>query len=174
MKRLLDHALAHGVDWECGGIYRDGIADGEALIKEKEFWQNAEVLVGFLDGFETFGNERYFEAFENIWGFVNTHMINHEVGEFRTLLTREGKPIDPNIGNPWKVAYHTGRSMLECYQRLARIMDPGGRSTPSKVQNNSRAADLKIGCVSALREAHVSTQLSTKQKQLDENFTKLS
>ncbi|RPH63318.1 MAG: N-acylglucosamine 2-epimerase [Chloroflexi bacterium] len=121
LKRLLDHAVQHGVDWEVGGIYRDGIADGEALIKEKEFWQNAEVLVGFLDGYETFGDERYFGAFENVWNFVNTRMINHAVGEFRTLLDRAGQPIDANIGNPWKVAYHTGRALLECSQRLARL-----------------------------------------------------
>ena len=122
MKRLLDHAIQHGVDWEFGGIYRDGIADGEAIIKEKEFWQNAEVLTGFLDGYETFGDERYFDAFENIWNFVNTNMINHSVGEFRTLLDREGKPIDANIGNPWKVAYHSGRALLECSQRLNRLL----------------------------------------------------
>ncbi|MBC8335495.1 MAG: AGE family epimerase/isomerase [Anaerolineales bacterium] len=121
MKRLLDHALQHGVDWECGGIYRDGIADGKAIIKEKEFWQNAEVLVGFLDGYESFCNDRYFDAFENVWEFVNTHMINHAIGEFRTLLDRKGQPIDANIGNPWKVAYHTGRALLECSTRLARL-----------------------------------------------------
>lgn len=121
MKRLLDHALQHGVDWEYGGIYRDGIADGKAIIQEKEFWQNAEVLVGFLDGYESFGDDRYFDAFENVWNFVNTHMINHAVGEFRTLLDRKGQPIDANIGNPWKVAYHTGRALLECSQRLARL-----------------------------------------------------
>jgi mannobiose 2-epimerase len=124
MKRLLDHALAHGIDWELGGVYRDGIADGEALILEKEFWQNAEVLVGFLDGFQTFGDQRYMDAFENVWNFVNAKMINHQVGEFRTLLTRDGQPIDENIGNPWKVAYHSGRSMLECTQRL-KILSNG-------------------------------------------------
>ena len=123
MKRLLDHAIQHGVDWELGGIYRDGIADGEALIKEKEFWQNAEVLTGFLDGYQTFGDERYFDAFENVWNFVNTYMINHAVGEFRTLLDRQGQPIDAKIGNPWKVAYHTGRALLECSQRLKRLLE---------------------------------------------------
>ena len=123
MQRLLDHAVAHGVDWELGGIYRDGLADGEALIKEKEFWQHAEVLVGFLDGYEAFGDQRYFDAFENVWTFVNRYMINHAVGEFRTLLDRAGQPIDAGIGNPWKVAYHTGRALLECSKRLTRILE---------------------------------------------------
>lgn len=123
MRRLLDHAVQHGVDWDFGGIYRDGMAGGEVLIREKEFWQNAEVLVGFLDGYAMFGDERYFDAFENVWNFVNAHMINHDLGEFRTLLDREGQPIDAKIGNPWKVAYHTGRSLLECSQRLTGLSE---------------------------------------------------
>jgi mannobiose 2-epimerase len=118
MRRLVDHALEHGVDWEYGGIYRDGVAGGEALILEKEFWQNAEALVGFLDAYQTFGEVRYFEAFENCWNFIRQHMIIPGVGEWRTLLDRQGSPIDPKIGNPWKVVYHSGRSLLESVNRL--------------------------------------------------------
>ncbi len=121
MRRLLDHAVAHGVDFEMGGIYRDGVASGEALIKEKEFWQHAESLVGFLDGYATFGEERYLDAFECIWRFVAARMIA-PVGEWRTLLDRDGRVLDGHVGNPWKVAYHTGRSMLECATRLDRLL----------------------------------------------------
>jgi mannose/cellobiose epimerase-like protein (N-acyl-D-glucosamine 2-epimerase family) len=49
-------------------------------------------------------------------------MIIKGVGEWRTLLDREGKAIDANIGNPWKVSYHTGRAMLECRERLLRLL----------------------------------------------------
>lgn len=52
-------------------------------------------------------------------------MINHEVGEWRTLLTREGQPIDDKIGNVWKVAYHSGRALLECATRLERMVKFG-------------------------------------------------
>jgi mannose/cellobiose epimerase-like protein (N-acyl-D-glucosamine 2-epimerase family) len=45
-------------------------------------------------------------------------MIIDKVGEWRTLLNRKGDAIDPKIGNPWKVAYHSGRATLECYSRL--------------------------------------------------------
>ena len=121
MRRLVEHACDHGVDWELGGIYRDGTASSGPLIKDKEFWQNAEVLIGFLDAYEAFGDARFLEAFENVWRFVTTFMINQEVGEWRTLLDRAGQLIDPKIGNPWKVAYHSGRSMLECSLRLARL-----------------------------------------------------
>jgi mannobiose 2-epimerase len=121
MRRLVDHALSHGVDWQYGGVYRDGLASGEALILEKEFWQNAEALVGFLDAYQTFGEAPYLEAFENCWNFVKQSMIIPGVGEWRTLLDRQGSPIDPKIGNPWKVAYHSGRALLECVNRLGEL-----------------------------------------------------
>jgi mannose/cellobiose epimerase-like protein (N-acyl-D-glucosamine 2-epimerase family) len=122
LRCLLDHAVTHGVDWQFGGIYRDGLrATGEPIVLEKEFWQHSEVLVGFLDGYEVFGEPRYLDAFECVWNFVKKHMIIDGVGEWRTLLDREGNVLDGKIGNPWKVAYHTGRSMIECEARLRRL-----------------------------------------------------
>jgi mannobiose 2-epimerase len=126
MRRLYDHAVAHGVDWEVGGIYRDGLrATGKAIVLEKEFWQHAEALVGFLDGYELFGDQRHLDAFNCLWRFSTRHLIIAGVGEWRTLLTCEGAAIDPNIGNAWKVSYHTGRAMIECERRLAALIARG-------------------------------------------------
>lgn len=121
LRRLLDHAVQFGVDREYGGIYRDGTRGGNVTNPEKEFWQHAEVLVGFLDGYLLFQDPRYWDAFQTVWNFVDRFMIRHDVGEWHTLLDRQGNPIDPNIGNPWKVCYHTGRSMVECLLRLQKI-----------------------------------------------------
>jgi mannobiose 2-epimerase len=122
LQALLDQAVEVGVDWEYGGVYRDGLRGGKAIVLEKEFWQNSESLVGFLDGYLRFGERRYFEAFRNIWEFVKTHMIQPEAGEWRMLLSREGAPLVTDLANEWKVAYHTGRAMLECENRLAKIL----------------------------------------------------
>lgn len=122
IERLLLHAIEHGLDRSRGGVYRDGLrATGEPIVLEKEFWQNAEVLVGFLDGYELLGNTACLEAFQNVWTFARNHMIIPDVGEWRTLLAVDGAVMDGNIGNPWKVSYHTGRAMLECSQRLAKL-----------------------------------------------------
>jgi len=122
LRRLLDHALTHGVDWQYGGIYRDGLRDGGPVVLEKEFWQQAEALVGFLDGYAFYGEARFLDAVECIWQFAQRRMIIQGVGEWRTLLDRAGKPLDARIGNPWKVCYHTGRAMLECITRLDELL----------------------------------------------------
>ncbi len=123
LRRLADHAVAHGVDREHGGVYRDGTASGGPLVFEKEFWQNAEALVGFLDAWELSGEARHADAFLNVWAFARRHFIA-PCGEWRVLLERSGQVIDANVGNDWKVSYHTGRAVLECVQRLEQWDTP--------------------------------------------------
>lgn len=76
MKKLLDHALAFGLDQDYGGVFRDGPHQGPALVTDKEWWQQAEVLVGFLDAFEVFGDMEHLDAFFSVWAFACNHMIN--------------------------------------------------------------------------------------------------
>ncbi|MGX8700913.1 AGE family epimerase/isomerase [Caproiciproducens sp.] len=121
-RKIANHTLKYGFDHELGGVFRDGPHEGAPLVRDKEWWQNCEVLIGFLDVYERLGDEKYGEAFIKTWEFDKTYMINEEIGEWRQLLTHDGKPLISNIGNPWKAIYHTGRAMLECKKRLERIL----------------------------------------------------
>ena len=118
LRGLLDHALRHGLDREYGGVYRDGVADGEALVTDKEWWQNFESMVGFLNGYTLFENEDYAEAFLCVWRFVRDCFIDGRFGESRQLLKRDGTVLVGDLGNPWKGIYHTGRALAECIDRL--------------------------------------------------------
>lgn len=122
-RSLVEHSLKYGLDYEFGGVYRDGPHYGDALVRDKEWWQNCEVLVGYLDAYEKLGDKKYLEAFEKVWNFSNEYFIDHTIGEWRQLLNRKGEVIDGSIGNPWKAIYHSGRSMMECKQRLKRMAD---------------------------------------------------
>lgn len=119
---LIEHTLKYGFDYEMGGVFRDGPHEGAPIVKDKEWWQNCEVLVGFLDAYELIGDERYLEAFIQTWEFNHKYMINSKVGEWKQLLTQEGKEIIANIGNQWKCIYHSGRAMSECKTRLENIL----------------------------------------------------
>jgi mannobiose 2-epimerase len=113
MKKLADHSLKYGFDYDLGGIYRDGPSEGPAIVKDKEWWQNCEALVGLLYAYRCFGDKKYLDAFFKVWDFDNKYFINHEIGEWRQLLTCDGKVISGSIGNPWKAIYHTGRAVNE-------------------------------------------------------------
>lgn len=121
IQRLVDHSLKWGYDRELGGVFRDGPHEGLPLVYDKEWWQNSEVLVGYLDAYKLFGDSKYLDAFLGTWGFCNKYFINHEVGEWRQLLDARGNVLVGSIGNPWKAIYHSGRSMLECKRRLEEV-----------------------------------------------------
>lgn len=117
-KVILDHTVDNGIDFEYGGVYVEGPHSGGVYDKEKEFWQQAEVLIALLDGVLLFGEDKYRKAYENVHRFVFDKVINKGVGEWYPLLTRRGEPIWTHMGHSWKINYHTVRSMIQSVKRL--------------------------------------------------------
>ena len=64
VKAQFDHAVEYGIDLEFGGVYVEGSHQGEVYDREKEFWQQAEVLIGMLDAFLLFEDPSYWESYE--------------------------------------------------------------------------------------------------------------
>ena len=117
--KQLDHAVLNGIDDEFGGVYVEGPHAGGVSDREKEFWQQAEVMIGMLEGCLRFGDETYWKAYETVHRFVFDKMIHHEVGEWWPLTNREGtQPVWTHMSHSWKVNYHTVRSMIQCIKRL--------------------------------------------------------
>lgn len=122
VRRLADHALQYGVDWKHGGIYRDGMPGGPVVVRDKEWWQQSESLVGLIDAYHLFGEPRYLQAFIKTWEFAERYFIHPTLGEWRTLVSEDGVPLVAGLGNPWKACYHTGRAMFEVRKRLDRVI----------------------------------------------------
>jgi len=120
---IFEHTYAHGVDWEFGGLYTEGHRKQGVTETNKEFWQQAEALVGFLDAYLMTKDVKYIEAFKNVHDFVFGKMINWEQGEWFPLLDREGKVIWDYMGHNWKICYHTMRSMLLVVEKLRAIVN---------------------------------------------------
>ncbi len=118
---IYDHTIDNGIDFEFGGVFVEGPHSGGVYDREKEFWQQAEVLIGLLDAVIMLGDEKYWEAYKNVHRFVFDKVINKEVGEWYPLLSRRGVPIWTHMGHSWKINYHTVRSMIQSIQRLERM-----------------------------------------------------
>ena len=115
------HALRHGYDAELGGIYREGPPLGAATDTDKEFWQNAEALIGFLHAYQVTGKREYADAMARTWDFVTRYLIHPTLGEWRIRTTRTGQIVDDTLGNQWTGGYHTVRAALECHRRLVTL-----------------------------------------------------
>lgn len=123
IQKQYDHAMAHGIDWEFGGVYVEGSHSGGVYDREKEFWQNAEMLIALTQGSLVLDIEKYWPVYMNIHRFVFDKMINHEVGEWLPLLTRQGEPVWSHMSHNWKINYHTIRSMIETIKRMEKLLE---------------------------------------------------
>ena len=120
---IFEHTILNGIDNEFGGVYVEGPHSGGVSDREKEFWQQAEVLTALLDAYIMFRDPVYLDAYQNVHRFVFDKFINKGVGEWYPLLTREGVPIWTHMGHSWKINYHTVRSMIQCIARLDKIIE---------------------------------------------------
>ena len=119
---IFDHTVDNGIDWEFGGVFVEGPHSGGVYDKEKEFWQQAEALIGLLDGVLMFEDEKYWNAYKNVHRFVLDKAVNKGVGEWYPLLSRKGDPIWTHMGHSWKINYHTVRAMIQSIIRLDKIV----------------------------------------------------
>jgi mannose 2-epimerase len=125
IKLLTDHAVKNGIDWARGGVYCEGPMDGgPARETNKEFWQQSETMVGFLDAYLLFEDEQYLKAYENVHRFSMDIGINHDVGEWYPLFDENNTLLQDYMGHAWKINYHTVRSMLLCEKKLLKLTSP--------------------------------------------------
>ena len=120
--KLVDHAVEHGIDYTYGGVYVEGPHAGGVHDREKEFWQQCEAMIGLLDAYLRFGEDKYLIAYEAVHRFVFTKGINFAVGELWPLLTREGEPIWRHTSHAWKINYHSVRGMIQSRLRIEAIL----------------------------------------------------
>jgi mannose 2-epimerase len=121
IKKAFYHSMENGIDWEYGGVYVEGSHSGGPTDLEKEFWQQAEMLIGMLDAYLVTKDEQFLKAYEQVHRFVFDKMINRNTGEWWPLMTREGEPIWRHMATNWKINYHNVRSMILSYEKLGEI-----------------------------------------------------
>lgn len=121
-RTIYDHTIDNGIDIEYGGVFVEGPHSGGVYDREKEFWQQAEALIGLLDAVLLLGDEKYLEAYKNVHRFVFDKVINKGVGEWYPLLSRRGDPIWTHMGHSWKINYHSVRAMIQSINRMDMLM----------------------------------------------------
>ena len=117
--RMAEATLAEGVDAD-GGLLNEADAQGRTDTN-KDWWPQAEAVVGFYNAYQLTGEEKYLEASRRSWSFIERFMIDREDGEWFGSVDREGRPIGGGHGkvNAWKCPYHNGRACLEMMERLS-------------------------------------------------------
>ncbi len=121
--KSFSHTLECGIDWQFGGVFVEGSHSGQVYDREKEFWQQAETLIGMLDAYHYLKDEKYILAYENVHRFVFDKMINHKLGEWWPLMSQQGEPIWRHMSHSWKINYHNVRAMIQSTKRLDKLIN---------------------------------------------------
>jgi cellobiose epimerase len=112
--------LAEGIDID-GGVYNEGSPTG-LTNTNKEWWPQAEAVVGFLNAYQISGEERFLRAALHTWDFIEKRLIDSEHGEWLRGVTRDGQVLSHELKvGFWKCPYHNGRTGLESVRRLRAI-----------------------------------------------------
>ena len=80
------------------------------------------MLIGMLDAYRYLKDKKYWNAYLNVHRFVFDKMINHQLGEWWPLMTRQGEPIWKHMSHSWKINYHDVRAMVQSVVRLDKLL----------------------------------------------------
>jgi len=114
--RVAKAVLDEGFD-ASGGIFYERSSKG-SVDTDKEWWPQAEAIVGFVNAYQETGRGTFLKAAWETWLFTKTHIVDHEHGEWRRRVTRDGAPL-PGMEKAglWKCSYHNARACLEIMSR---------------------------------------------------------
>ncbi|MDN4069867.1 AGE family epimerase/isomerase [Paenibacillus vini] len=126
LKRVIQTAIAMAEAVHAEGIDKDGgiwnEADPSGLTDtNKDWWPQAEAMVGFYNAYQMTRDEKFEEAAVNSWKFIQNYIVDRNGGEWYWGVDQSGTPLpnEPKV-SPWKCPYHNGRACLEMLERLDR------------------------------------------------------
>jgi mannobiose 2-epimerase len=108
--------LDQAVDPDGGLLYE---ADQSGIIDaDKEWWPQAEAVVGFLNAYQLSGQEHFRRAAERSWEFIEKYIVDRRHGEWFWKVSREGVPSPDKFKvDQWKCPYHNSRMCFEVMDR---------------------------------------------------------
>ena len=125
---LVDHTIRKGWDDEHGGFFERGLyvtPDSLTIIDDhKSWWSQVEALNSLLLMHELHPDAEidYYTYFLRQWQYIDRYLIDHTYGGWYSggLDTNPGIKTAPKAHN-WKTAYHNGRGMVNCVNRLRSL-----------------------------------------------------
>lgn len=118
--KKIDLAIANNildVAFENGALNNE--RDGAEISKKRVWWVQAETVVGFLNAYQSSGDEKFLNAAQATLDYIEKYVVDQRCGEWFPDVSFEGKPFgDFDMVGPWKCPYQNGRMCIEVLKRL--------------------------------------------------------
>jgi cellobiose epimerase len=88
----------------------------------REWWVEAEGMVGFLNAYQITKSEKYLSIVQGVWNFTKRYLKDFENGEWIWGVYEDYSPMknEDKIGF-WKCPYHNSRACIEVLKRINNI-----------------------------------------------------
>jgi len=108
---------AEALDYKNGGLL-SGLNEKGKVLEKKEWWPQAEAVVGFYNAYLVTGGQKYLNAAAGIWEYIKNYFADNTNGEWHNELDADNKPDQkmPKAGF-WKCPYHNARACFEIIRR---------------------------------------------------------
>jgi mannobiose 2-epimerase len=106
------------IDHTNNGLF-SGCNEAGFIHTKKEWWSQAEAVVGFYNAYELSGDQKYLKVADVIWSYIQNHFVDRTHGEWHNELSLDNTPDTsmPKAGF-WKCPYHNARA---CFEVVGRI-----------------------------------------------------
>jgi mannobiose 2-epimerase len=113
--KIADAVLKRGLDKDGGLLYE---ANPDKITNPtKDWWPQAETLVGMLNAWQISKEPRFLDATLACWDFTQKNIIDKKFGDWY-FSAAPSHPDDALKVSEWKAPYHNGRACMELIKRI--------------------------------------------------------
>ena len=115
--KMAEAVYEQGVDKD-GSLFHE--RDSLGLMNSgKEWWAQAEAVVGFYNAFQLSGKEKFANASYRCWTFIQGKLVDQTFGDWYKRVYQDGTPEPTSFkAGPWECPYHQSRACFEMLDRL--------------------------------------------------------
>lgn len=104
-----------------GGMMNEWNPSTRRLDGDRDWWVQAETVVGCLYRWKISGDRRYLTYAEAAWRFIRNFLVCPD-GEWYWSLRDDGTPnTDDDRAGFWKCPYHSGRMCMEIFSYICNL-----------------------------------------------------
>jgi mannobiose 2-epimerase len=121
--KIAHAVLKEGLDVD-GSLFYEA-HKGRITNRNKEWWPQAEAVIGFYNAWQLTGDPAFREASVRCWQFIEDRIVDHVHGEWFWCARADGThdPAQPKV-SAWKCPYHNSRCCLEIIHRTQAKQAP--------------------------------------------------
>ena len=103
-----------------GSMIHEANLDTGYVDADLHWWVQAENVVGWLNVYQYFGDEKALQRADACWQYIKQNLIDYEHGEWFWSRRKDGTlNLSDDHAGFWKCPYHNSRMCLETIERFA-------------------------------------------------------